>query len=324
LIQALEKPEMRNFPMKKIRIAWLLAVFAAAISLSSPAWAQSYASVAGSGNACSSTAPCALEDAIKLAPADAMVSCINGGNGHLSFSTSHSLTVDCPGGVLSGSSTGNPAITLSGGSSQVVILRNLTFNGSLGLQNVLIRVTGGATLIIENCKFQNVSPAKGDNTFIAIQYQPNSPAAQLIIRDSVFANDGGTPSSGGGLQVAPAAGGSASVKLERVSFEYNVTGMVLSGAVNATMIGSTVSASRSNGILIGSGATLDIVGSKLAYNVGAAVSVSSGGTLTLSDTDIKHNQIGVSNGGGQALSYRNNRIFGNGSTATLGTIAGGQ
>jgi hypothetical protein len=186
-------------------------------------------------------------------------------------------------------------------------------------------VTGGATLIIENCKFEDDAfSSAGGTSPIAIQFQPTSPAAQLIIRDSVFANNGIAPATGGGLQVAPQAGGSASVSLERVSFNFNVTSMVLSGPVNATMINSTVSASRSNGILVGSGATLDIEDSKLVYNVGSAVSVSSGGTLTLFNTDIRHNQIGVSNNGGQALSFKNNRILGNGSTATLGTITGGQ
>jgi hypothetical protein len=159
---------------------------------------------------------------------------------------------------------------------------------------------------------------------IAIQYEPNSPAAQLIIRDSVFLNNGVAPGTGGGLQVAPAAGGSASVKLERVSFEFNVTSMVLSGPVNATMINSSVSASQSNGILVGSGATLDIKDSTLIYNAGAAVSVTSGGTLRLSNSDIKSNQIGISNSGGQVLTYSNNRIIGNGSTATLTPVQGGQ
>jgi hypothetical protein len=114
------------------------------------------------------------------------------------------------------------------------------------------------------------------------------------------------------------------VQLERVVFNYNTTGMVLLGKVNATMTNSTVSASRSNGILIGSGSTLLIKDSTLEYNVGAAASVASGGTLHLSNNDIRSNQIGIINSGGQTLSYRNNRIFGNGSTATLGTIAGGQ
>jgi hypothetical protein len=248
----------------------------------------------------------------------AFVSCIDGGNFATAFSSGNSVTVDCPGAVLTGEL--GSAFTLTGTSSQVVILRNLTFVGADQRNTPFILVTGGATLIIENCKFQNMA----NNSAIAVQYRPSSPAAQLIIRDSVFANNGIVPGTGGGLQVAPVAGGSASVVLERVSFNYNITSMVLSGPVNATMINSTVSASRSNGILVGSGSSLVIKDSTLAYNVGAAVSVASGGTLRLSNNDIESNQVGISNSGGQALTYSNNRIFGNGTTATLTPVQGGQ
>jgi hypothetical protein len=211
-------------------------------------------------------------------------------------------------------------MTLTGPRSQTVILRNLTFDGVSQISTPFILMNGGATLIIENCKFQNMANLSS----IAIQFQPTSPAAQLIIRDSVFVNNGFGVAVGGGLQVAPGPGGSPSVKLERVSFDYNITALVLSGPVDATMINSSVSASRSNGIVVGSGSTLDVIDSTLADNVGSAISVSSGGTVRLFNNTIKSNQIGISTSGGQALSYKNNRIVGNGSTATLGTIAGGQ
>jgi hypothetical protein len=308
--------------MKKLRLVCLLAALAAGASLS-PARAQGlvqeYASPSGGGN-CSANAPCDLLSAMSAAGAGGFVSCINGGVYIQSTTVSTSLTIDCPGGLVS--PFFGAALVLNGTSSQVVILRNLTFDG--GGQNFgfapLIQVTGGATLIIENCKFQNTATGNA----IAIQYQPNSPAAQLIIRDSTFANNGIAPGTGGGIQVAPAAGGSASVRLERVSFDFNVTSLVLSGPVNATMIGSVVQASRNTGILVGSGSTLVIEDSKLVYNVGSAVSVAGGGTLRLSNDTIESNQVGISNSGGQALSYKNNRIVANGSTATLGTIAGGQ
>ncbi len=70
--------------------------------------------------------------------------------------------------------------------------------------------------------------------------------------------------------------------------------------------------------------TLDIKDSTLEYNVGSAISVGSSATRRLSNNDIKGNQIGISNSGGQALSYMNNRITGNGSSATLASIQGGQ
>jgi hypothetical protein len=249
-----------------------------------------------------------------------IISCIDGGFLQNSVSTNVNLIVDCPGGVWTGGSNNGPALTIGGTSEKIVVLRNLLFEGSNNRASPYIKVTGGATVIIENCKFEDIA----NGNAIAIQFLPSSAAAQLIIRDSIFANNGIAPGTGGGLQVAPAAGGSASVKLERVSFELNVTSMVLSGPVNATMINSSVSSSRSNGILVGSGSTLEIKDSTLVYNVGSAVSVASGGTLQLSNNDIKTNQTGISNSGGQALTYSNNRIFGNGSTAALTPIQGGQ
>jgi Right handed beta helix region len=308
--------------MTRLPFVCLLATLAAVVSLSSPARAQitnqKYASPAGAGGTCSAGTPCSLFTAITSAPSGGEVSCIDGGFFFSSFSTGGSLTIDCPGAVLTALMA--PALTLSGTNLQVVILRNLTFDGGGQFGTPFIVVNGGATLIIENCKFENIA----NGNAIAIQFLPNSPAAQLIIRDSVFANNGIAPSSGGGLQVAPAAGGSASVVLERVSFNLNVTSMVLSGPVNATMVNSTVSASRSTGIIVGSGATLDVKGSTLVYNVGSAISVAGGGTVRLSDNDIKSNQIGISNSGGQALTYSNNRILGNGSTAALTPIQGNQ
>jgi hypothetical protein len=279
--------------MKKLRLICLLAVLAVVVSLSSPAQAQvatqRYASPGGTGTICSASAPCSLSIALLLSN---FISCIDGGFNESGFTTFANLTIDCPGAVLTGKE--GSAVRLTGPSSQVVILRNLTFDGADQQDAPFIQMIGGATLIIENCKFQNIA----NSNAIAIQYLPNSPAAQLIIRDSIFANNGIAPGSGGGLQVAPIAGGSASVVLERVSVNLNVTGMVLSGPVNATMINSTVSASRSNGILVG--------------------------TLRLSNNDIESNQIGISNSGGQALTYSNNRIFGNGSSVTLTPIKGGQ
>jgi hypothetical protein len=275
---------------------------------------------------CSVTTPCSLFQAIAAAVSDAairgngdIVSCIDGGWYLTNVTAGVSLTIDCPGAVLTGGPA-SAALTFVGTSSQVIILRNLTFDGANQQGAPFIKVTGGATLIVENCKFQNIA----NHDAIAIQYLPNSVAAQLIIRDSVFANNGIAPGTGGGLQVAPAAGGTASVVLEHVSFNFNTTAMALSGPVNVTMVNSTVSASRSNGILVGSGSTLVIKDSTLAYNVGAAVSVASGGTLRLSNNDIESNQFGISNSGGHALTYSNNRIFGNGATATLTTVQGGQ
>jgi hypothetical protein len=310
--------------MTKFRLIGLLAALAAFVSLSSPTQAQipnqKYASPTGAdaGSPCTASAPCSLRAALAFTQPGSEISCIDGGFFGNTLFVSVSFTIDCPGAVLTGSFA--PVLTLEGANGQVVILRNLTFDGGPQSTAPFIRVSGGATLIIENCKFQNIA----NGNAIAIQFAPNAPAAQLVIRDSVFSNNGIAPGTGGGLQVAPAAGGSASVVLERVSFNFNVTSVVLSGPVDATMIDSTVSASRSGGIIVGAGATLDVKDSTLEYNVGSAISVAAGATVRLSNNDIKSNQVGISNSGGQALTYSNNRITGNGTTATLVSIQGGQ
>jgi hypothetical protein len=312
--------------MKRILFACLLAVLAFGVSLSSPAQAQFFVSRTGIGTTCTSSSPCQFFEALSLINnpglVDRAIKCIDEGAAGIIATIQFTTVIDCPGGIFDTGGHSGAALTINGTSTQVVILRNMTFRdiNASPAPAPFIQVTGGATVIIENCRFENLSHTNA----IAIQFTPNNPAAQLIIRDSVFANNGVLPASGGGLQVAPIPGGSASVVLERVSFNLNVTAMVLSGAVNATMINSTVSASRSNGILVGSGSTLVIKDSTLMYNVGSAVSVTSGGTLRLSNNDIESNQIGISNSGGQALTYSNNRILGNGSTATLTPIQGGQ
>src|SRR5207249_1115713 len=100
----------------------------------------------------------------------------------------------------------------------------------------------------ENCVIRDMTTTSA----LAIRFQPSTPGAQLVVSDTIIKNNGSAPSTGGGIQVAPAVGGSAGVVLNRVTFEYNVTAMVLNsanGSIGMTMTDSIVSSSKSNGIL---------------------------------------------------------------------------
>jgi hypothetical protein len=141
--------------MKKVRLLCWLAILAAAVSLS-PAKAQVYVSSTGTGATCSAGTPCALSTAINVLKNNQAetVACINGGNATLPpTSITNSFVIDCPGGVVGLSAP----LTLTGTSTQIVKLRNLTFSGYFGgsPNEPFIRVTGGATLIIENCRFED-------------------------------------------------------------------------------------------------------------------------------------------------------------------------
>jgi hypothetical protein len=158
---------------------------------------------------------------------------------------------------------------------------------------------------------------------------PTTPAAQLIVRDSVI-DWNGTGSNGGGIQVNPGSGGSAGVLLERVKFAYNVTAVVLNsgtGGITAIMKDNVVDSSLNNGVLAFAGAqplTLAINNSTFSLNVGAALQSSGAkSTVTIDNSTFTGNQTGLStNGGGSILSYQNNRIFDNGTngapTGSLG------
>jgi hypothetical protein len=70
-----------------------------------------------------------------------IISCIDGGNYQASDTVSTSITIDCPGAVLTATVIG-PAIMITGTSSQVVIHRNLTFEGGPQLASAGPYITG--------------------------------------------------------------------------------------------------------------------------------------------------------------------------------------
>src|SRR5205807_8523772 len=124
--------------------------------------------------------------------------------------------------------------------------------------------------------------------------------SQLIVSDTVIADNGIAPSTGGGIQVAPVAGGSAGVVLNRVRLGFNVTAMALissNGEIGAVMTDSVVTASRSNGILSIASQFIGftIKHSRLLNNAGAAIQSSGANSLVrIAESTIAGNVTGVS------------------------------
>src|SRR5262249_40604232 len=145
------------------------------------------------------------------------------------------------------------ALTVDG-AGIIVILRNMTIDssnpstpGAIG-----INVVQAASLHVEYCTIRGF-------TGPAIKFAPSAPGSQLAVSDTVI-TDNGSGAAGGGIQIAPAAGG-VGVVLNRVTFGFNVTAMVLysgNGSIGAVMRDSVVSASKSNGILAIAGQPLNL------------------------------------------------------------------
>src|ERR1700736_6419157 len=173
-------------------------------------------------NSCGPTDPCfSFQKAHDVTRSGGQIGCLdNATEQGLSLVINKSITIDCG---ISGSSLyrlGPGSIAISAPGIVVKIL-NLTIDvlgadpGSLGIYFV-----SGAELVLENCQIQNFLG-------IAVKFSPQVPGSQLSIINTTFDNNGTMPSTGGGLQVLPAAGGSAGILLDRVTFSYTVTAMVL-------------------------------------------------------------------------------------------------
>ena len=281
-----------------IPLAAMLALFLPA----APAQALSFktfVSSTGSGTVCSFAAPCNnFQDAHDATDARGQIACLDSGD----FTGAHitkTITIDC-----AGTSATAAGLTISG-AGVFVRIRNLT----LAQASVGIDFSNAAALFVENCVIRNMNP-------LAIRFRPAGLGAQLVVSDTIIINNGAS-SNGGGIQVAPQPGGSAGVVLNRVTFEVNVTAIVLnssSGGIGAVMTDSVVS-SFSNGILSigGQGVNLTIRNSKLINNVGAAIqSDGANSVVRLDESTIAGNQTGVSAiNGGVVQSFKNNRIIGN-------------
>lgn len=293
------------------RSVTILAAMLALLLPAAPAQAQnftSFVSFAGSdGNSCTRASPCfSLGAAAAKTQDGGMVLCLDSGPFDAG-TISKSVIIDCAGtsAVTRGFTITSPAST--------VTIRNLTINGA-GLAGFGIDATI-AVLYVENCTITNLNSGGA----IGIRFRPSSAGSQLNVSDTVLKENGiGLFGAGGGIQVAPQAGGSAGVVLNRVNFTLNTTAMVLNssnGPIGAVMRESMVSASAINGIQViaGQSNTLTIAHSGLLNNVGNAIqAVGAGSLVLLDDSTITGNETGVGvSSGGTMLSYKNNRLFAN-------------
>jgi Right handed beta helix region len=203
---------MEEASMKSLTLACAaLAAILALLLPAAPAQAllKTFVSSTGSNaNPCTFAAPCAdFQVAHAATDPGGQIACLNSGD-FFGASITKSITMDCAG-------TSNSVFGfIINAAGIVVTIRNLTMFGN----NIGIDFQTGAALFVENCTIRNMNtniPALG------IRFAPSAPGAQLVVSDTVIKNNGIAPATGGGIQVAPQAGGSAGVSLTRVTFGSN-------------------------------------------------------------------------------------------------------
>jgi hypothetical protein len=309
--------------MNKFRLmisAVAVALFA--LTFASAANAQAtrtwVSGVGDDANPCSRTAPCkTFAGAIsKTAPGGEIDALDPGGYGALTITKS--ITIDGGGGqVASVLVAGTNGIVVAAQSSDVVILRNLRFDGLRGAGNANaglngIRLISGAVLNL-------------DNDFIfgfnnnGIDIEPNQAGLSLVlITNTIVKNCGGD-----GVFVAPTGGGTSKVVIEHGYFAECANGLHARSNSRVNARNSVFSLNATNGVfsdgLTSGVAAIFVWTSQISSNGGNGVRSGQPGNVGSSGMEIAQNQIDNNGGNGVLVStngvvntFTNNSIQGNG------------
>jgi hypothetical protein len=310
--------------------AFLGALFVVGLAIA-PAHAQAtrtwISGVGDDANPCSRTAPCkTFAGAISKTTAGGEIDVLDpGGFGALTITKA--ITLDGGGGqVASILVAGSNGINISAGASDVIILRNLRFNGIVqsGTAGVIgVAINSAAKVIIEKCDIFGFSSA-------AIDAVPSTGTLALKVQETTLNNNAG------GITIKPSGGAIVNASVERTHIDANTgAGMRVDGtgggSSNVAVTDSSLSLNGSNGLNAVSGASgnvkVDLTRAVLANNAGSALqsSNSSGGTstVTVGQSMLSNNATAWSIvGSGQLLSYGNNQVTGPAGTGpTSGGIA---
>jgi hypothetical protein len=227
------------------------------------------------------------------------------------------------GGILV---TSGNAITVSAGSTDVVVLRGLTLDGFSGGGAVAIQFTSGAELHVEDCAINsfvtgiNVASSAASQIFIkntvvrnntgnAIEVVPSGGQSQAFIQDTIVGNNGGK-----GILLSPSGSATVTASFDRVRLEGNNGGLKADDGTNVSVRNSVV-AGNGGGLGTSSGAraaVINLESSIVSGNVNGIASVGANSTINLSDVMVVNNSVGLSSsGGGHIVSFGDNKITNN-------------
>lgn len=310
-----------------------IAVSALASSQLTPAYAQAARTwVSGAGNDsnnCSRATPClTFAGAFAKTNAGGEINCLDAG-GFGGVTITKAIVISCDTGTAGVLVSGTNGITVNVAAGNVVVLRGLDIQGS-GTGLIGVSVIQAGLVRIEKCVIRGFNGGAA----YGVQLTATASPASLVIADSSII-DNGTGATGGGINVAPAAGGNADVVIRRVRIANNVAGVVVNGSGNTTTNNVTIEdseiAGNSNtGVLAvssGSGSPATVMINRSVLMANAPVAVTANGSaavpgagsavIRITNSVITANPLAQSViGVGQVLSYKNNLVSGNTNNAT--------
>ena len=305
---------MRRFALAALAIGLILPFLASA-----PANAQATRTwVSGVGddvNPCSRTAPCkTFAGAISKTAANGEINCLDPG-GFGAVTVTKSLTISCEAGTAGVLVSGTNGIIFSGAATDYLFLKGLDIEGfGTGINGILFN--SGSFLHVEDCVIRHFTGS-------GILVQASTAVGLEVARTTVFGNGNGT--TGAGIRVAPAAGGSAKANINRVIADHNTSGFsadATSGGVNfevdnSSAFGNTLAGL--SGVASGASTSANLMIMRSAFALNATGIQNAGGitTIRVGQSEITGNATGVS---GPVNSYQNNQLDGNTTDGTLTVI----
>jgi len=312
------------------------ALIAIAIAIPTATYAQAtrtwVSGVGDDANPCSRTAPCKTWAGaiVKTAAGGEIDNLDTGGYGALTITKS--ITIDGGGGAVASSLTsGTAGMVISAGSNDVVILRNLDFQGLLGNATSPgtagtngIQIIEAGAVVIENCHIYGFA-----NWGILVA--PNSNSNVTIRNTGLFNNGIGQTGSdtGGALLVNPTNSATVSTNIVGSTAAYNAVGFKAiadntTGTVLTVINGSQSYGNQHSGFAAESGAgpsngpvSMLVDGGVSADNNVGVNGQGSNVTIRVGNTTITGNNTGVVvSGSASVLSYKTNEVNGNSTDGT--------
>jgi hypothetical protein len=300
------------------RISVKLLVFAALATtmLSAQASRTWVSGVGDDANPCSRTAPCKTwAGAISKTAAGGEIDALDpGGFGALTITKA--ITLDGGGGqVASVLVSGTNGIVVQAGANDVVILRNLRFNGIAGSGNGGlngIRFLSGKDLNVENCFIFGFTQNGID---IALN-QANQATVHII--NTVLKNNGGV-----GIRATNAVAPPVQVVVDNSATILDTIGIEAAPHSRVTLSRSVVENASSDGLKADDAALdaqITVDHSDISFNANG-ITAATGGSVAVADSKIAFNSgTAMNQAGGGISSYQTNRLHSNGALGTFTPI----
>jgi hypothetical protein len=281
----------------------LAAVLMVSFCVATPSFAQAtrtwVSGVGDDANPCSRTAPCkTFAGAISKTAASGEISVLDPG-GFGAVTITKAITLDGRGELASISNSSTNGITVNAGMTDVVIVRNISIDGTgTGLDGV--RFIAGGTLVVENVVMSG-------NVSNSIEMSLASGAtASLVVRNSTFT------SGNSGVKLTS---GTVTATLDNVSIRNTVNGV--DAVVGTVEIKNSVIVNNSAFGVLAEGGIIDVDNTLFAGNA-VAVQAQAASKVRISNSDLYNNVAGFGCGAGVLASAQNNRKGGDsGGTGTV-------